>query len=242
MSRRSKDSHKQDELAETQCPEPQPYDGNDTVLQAYDPYEYWEDLKYLSDGGFQEGGQFKPSKMKRMLSPAALDDTRTKKRKAVAQDGPKQSKRQRMKQNQTYKARTSRDQEEVVVWLSASDRDILLADPILKEGSSVPIIITGHHPLEQAPSSSGILKMDDRHDSAVVAEGFDLDSISSVAGLLSSEHIDTLKAILSAQGLDPEALDVVLKDLIEGREPEFEEEQEIAGARAHSEHGRGGTG
>jgi len=79
--------------------------------------------------------------------------------------------------------------------------------------------------------------MDERHDSVIVADGFDLNNISSVAGLLSSEHIDTLKAILEAQGLDPEALEVVLKDLIEGRDPEFEEEREVGDSAADGRNG-----
>ena len=192
-------------------------------------------MKYLSDGGFQEEGQLKKTK-RRPVAKAATTSV-NKKRKATAQDSSKQRKRQRTRHDQSTQENITKNGEEVVVWLTASDQTALLAAPIFKEGSSVPVIITSSHAMQQTPSNLQTSKMDERHDSAIVAEGFDLNNISSVAGLLSSEHIDTLKAILEAQGLDPEALEVVLKDLIEGRDPEFAEEQEVGGGATHGRSG-----
>lgn len=204
-------------------------------MRDYDPYEYWEDLKYLSDGGFQEEGQLK--KRRKQPVTKTLSTATNKKRKSTAQDGSKQRKRQRTRRDQTKQENVKENGEDVVVWLTTRDQTALLAEPVLKEGSSVPVIITSNHAMQQAPSTLQTSKMDERHDSAIVADGFDLNNISSVAGLLSSEHIDTLKAILEAQGLDPEALDVVLKDLIEGRDPDFEEEQEVGGDATHGRNG-----
>lgn len=199
-------------------------------------------MKYLSDGGYGEEGQTVRKKRKKSNSlKPALKEPQNKKRKANTSASTNAKKRQRTTRGHAEKNLSSRkNHEDIVVWLSASDREVLLAAPIFKKGSSDTVVITGNHASKQ--SSFKTAKMDERHDSAVVADGFDLNNISSVAGLLSSEHIDTLKAILQAQGLDPEALDVVLKDLIEGREPEFEEEEEqVVGHEASSQHEKDGA-
>jgi len=206
-------------------------------LQEYDPYEYWEDLKYLSDGGFQEQGHFRKRKKQTVAKANAATPVAGKKRKSTTQSSLKQRKRQRTCHGQTEQEAITKKSEEVVVWLTSGDRNALLTDRIFKEGKSVPVIISSNHATKQAPFALQTSKMDNRHDSAIVADGFDLNSISSVTGLLSSEHIDTLKAILEAQGLDPEALEVVLKDLIEGREPEFEDEQQVEGSTTHGRNG-----
>lgn len=56
--------------------------------------------------------------------------------------------------------------------------------------------------------------------------GLELNNIQSIAQLLSDDHIEDLKNILKSRGLDPEAVEVVLKDLIAGNEPDFDDDDD----------------
>lgn len=71
--------------------------------------------------------------------------------------------------------------------------------------------------------------------------------LTAVARLLGEDSMNQLREALKAKGLDPDAIDVVMQDLLEGREPEFDdaeeddddgaEEGETAEEEAQTEHG-----
>ena len=62
----------------------------------------------------------------------------------------------------------------------------------------------------------------------VQGEGFDLGDVQSVAALLSGENLSQIQEMLKEQGMDPDAVQTVLSDLISGAKPEFEEDDEEA--------------
>ena len=59
-------------------------------------------------------------------------------------------------------------------------------------------------------------------------DGVDVTDLQAVAGALTEESMQALRAMLTAKGIPIEALDVVLKDILEGRETEgvLEDESE----------------
>lgn len=59
-----------------------------------------------------------------------------------------------------------------------------------------------------------------------VGEGFDLDDLQSVARILSQDNLTQLQEMLRGQGMGPAAIQAVLEDLLEGREPDFETQAE----------------
>ncbi len=114
------------------------------------------------------------------------------------------------------------------MWKSNNERDsITNAAPPAEELHYQPVallkdwkerfkIITG---LPRVPTS-------DTEIPTISGEGFDLGDLQSVAGLLSSDSIDALQEILREKGLDPEAVQIVLQDLIAGKEPTFDDDEE----------------
>jgi len=123
----------------------------------------------------------------------------------------------------------------VVVWLSAAEREATSV-PILKQGSHVSVVATTpsseHSKQEEAEIGAGKNTEGSKRnslssqDSAIASQPIDPSNIQALAGMLSPEQIESIKRMLQAQGLDPEALEVVLQDLIEGREPEFDEDDD----------------
>jgi len=123
----------------------------------------------------------------------------------------------------------------VVVWLSASQREATSV-PILKQGSHVSVVATtpslDQTKQEETEIGGGQKSEDSKRnslssqDSAIASQPIDPSNIQALAGMLSPEQIEYIKRMLQAQGLDPEALEVVLQDLIEGREPEFDEDED----------------
>lgn len=123
----------------------------------------------------------------------------------------------------------------VIVWLSSSEREATDV-PILQQASHVSVVATTHSPeqskqekteigvgkIPEAPKQNGLSSQ----DSAISSQPIDPGNIQALAGMLSPEQIASIKSMLQAQGLDPEALEVVLQDLIEGREPEFGEDED----------------
>ena len=116
------------------------------------------------------------------------------------------------------------------MWKSNNERDsITNAAPPAEELHYQPVallkdwkerfkIITG---LPRVPTS-------DTEIPTISGEGFDLGDLQSVAGLLSSDSIDALQEILREKGLDSEAVQIVLQDLIAGKEPTFDDEEEAS--------------
>lgn len=250
---------RQDELAEHQCPSPQPFEG---PYIEYDPYEYWEDLKYLSDGGYHDvdapgkkrktaavdGSKSKTTGKTASISKKAMVKQQSSRKRKATEAAPKTQKRQKTARG---KGRTPQgkaqevvhsEREPMIVWRSNEERNALLsAVPVLKDNTSASITIASTFQATSKATSHQTLKADVNTEDeavppsppspqddtpAVAGEGFDLNNLGAIAGLLTAEHLDTLKSILEAQGLSRDALDVVLWDLMEGRDPEYEEDEE----------------
>jgi len=187
-------------------------------------------VEYLSDGGYYDEAR---SKRRTRKPTTAADPLKalSKKRKANGDDASRQRKRQKVTQTKSGKG----SEVSVVVWLSASEREATNV-PILKQGSHVSVVATipGPGQSKQEDAEVGVGKTSEgskrnslsSQDSAIASQPIDPSNIQVLAGMLSSEQIESIKRMLQAQGLDPEALEVVLQDLIEGREPEFEEDED----------------
>jgi hypothetical protein len=231
----------QDELAEHQCPSPQPLEG---VVPEYDAYEYFQDVEYLSDGGYGDE-LIKHKKVKSQMGSSTAVDLKKRKRVATSNEEVTSRKRRKLiKQDadSTVKRQGDNGNDIAVIWLSKRERSALLGDTPLLPQQSAKAIVQGDPdsqftqerrnlvPQQQTMTASSSERQpspsSSRSDSAIAGDGFDLGDIASIAGLLSAEHIDSLKAILTAQGLNADALDVVLKDLLEGRDRAQEDEDE----------------
>ena len=151
----------------------------------------------------------------------------SKKRKANGETAHRQRKRQKVTQTKHGQG----SDVPVVIWLSSAEREA--ADvPTLQQASLVSVVATApsleqskqEHNEPGAGKSPGPSKRNSlsSQDSAISSQPIDPSNIQALAGMLSPEQIASIKSMLQAQGLDPEALEVVLQDLIEGREPEFE--------------------
>jgi hypothetical protein len=230
----------QDELAEHQCPSPQPLEG---IVPEYDAYEYFQDVEYLSDGGYGDE-LIKHKKVKSQMGSSTAVDLKKRKRVATSNEEVTSRKRRKLIEqdvDSTVKRQDGNGDDIAVIWLSKRERSALLGDiPLLPQQSAKAIVqgdpdsqLTQERgnlvPQQQTMSANSSERQpspSSRSDSAIAGDGFDLGDIASIAGLLSAEHIDSLKAILTAQGLNADALDVVLKDLLEGRDRAQEDEDE----------------
>lgn len=238
----------------------------------YDPYDYWEDLTYLSDGVYDN-----ETKEKRMKKKAKLELAGKKRKRGAEHVTPiaKQSKTGRAVKSQprsaTQHTLSPSNADSIVSWVPQEQRADLtfgdthppaMADPVslLKDWkdrefdeSTLPKLtvsssrnvkegnhgggdqtITDHEDDEDDEGS-----WEDEHDQdeeedegASTAEhpvgpggGLDLGNISSIAELL-AQHPDAIKDIAKANGLDLDAVELVLQDLIGGTQREFDDEEE----------------
>jgi len=60
----------------------------------------------------------------------------------------------------------------------------------------------------------------------IPSAGIDVADLTSIAGLLSGEGIEALQELLKSKGLDPEAVQLVLQDMMDGHERTFSDEEE----------------
>ena len=223
-----------DELAEHTCASPAWMDGTGALdTSDYDPFDYWQDLTYLSDGGFFDND--------------ATNEvfTRKRKRDAAVETSNGRSKRVRRgmeasEMRAVADGRNKRKREHspatVVVWRSEEERfnDHDCA-PIVREGQGKRIALMKDW-RERFKDEKGLLQgknIDQGKENippqardTISRDGFDLGDISSIAEMLSQENMESLEAILRDKGLDPDAVKMVVQDLVEGREPEFDADDE----------------
>ncbi|KAI9667115.1 MAG: hypothetical protein M1831_001292 [Alyxoria varia] len=225
-----------DELAESTCPEPYTFDYDDYF--DYDPFDYWEDLAYLSDARHDHDkngtGAATVAKAKRRRNPR---DAASNARKN------KQSERN----ESVTKPRYVRN---MVVWRSAEDGlGGIVKAPIHtpEQRAKAPRFALFKDWRTRFASSRGFdtkaMQLQSRSGAAdkktqvgekdaqapkVQGEGFDVNDMQSVAALLSGENLSQIQEMLKKQGMDPDAVQTVLGDLISGAEPEFEEDDEEA--------------
>ncbi|KAB8975994.1 hypothetical protein FH972_026873 [Carpinus fangiana] len=189
-----------DDLIEHACPSP-PYIFDSNVPGDYDPFDYFgADLEYLSDCYFDSTGR----------------NSLGSKRKRAASTKIASSKKKR-RHNPTV--------HEPVIWRSQLPPEM---DTISKDWSqSAPFaLLKDWHKLFHNAKPIAISSPIDIDHDQPATEGFDLNSLQSVAALLGGESLEDLKVALVAKGLDPEALQVVLSDLMSGQEPDFAEDDE----------------
>jgi len=88
---------------------------------------------------------------------------------------------------------------------------------------------------DQVPSGDDGRDDDDVDDHEVPKFSVDLTDLKAVASALTEESMEALRVMLTAKGIPIEALDVVLKDMLEGREIESasEDEQEQEQPQEH---------
>lgn len=189
-----------------------------------DMFDYWADLEYLSDGGYHDNKD---------------PDAKSKKRKVASGDSP-QATRKRRKTKST-------DERAPVLWMTRQERDAAAAPRSLGKAGKLKSIgllrdwetkTKGQRGLAEFPE--GDFQLQDKpqegdeweSDQEVEGEGFDLGNLQDIAGMLSGEHMEALQKMMEAKGLDPEAVQEVLKDMLEGRE------RDIVGDEAEDEEGQ----
>lgn len=79
---------------------------------------------------------------------------------------------------------------------------------------------------EQVPSCENEGDDDAVEDNEEPKDGVDVTDLKAVAGALTEESMEALRAMLTTKGIPIEALDVVLKDMLEGRNMEGSSEDE----------------
>jgi len=229
----------QDELAEHTCPSPV-YAGHEDAHDDYDPYDYFEDIAYLSDSHYDG----KPITARSAKSVTNVEIT-SKKRKMIASTSSLPKKRRKTGKTTTASTSATTPQEVWnVVWKAANERDedVSLSLSGKQKTLSSFALLPGWRDLEDptddqrlpvvgaTPSSSTSDHTNHEPLSDEETEppsgGVDIADLSSVAGLLSGDHMETLQELLKSKGLDPEAVQLVLQDLMSGHERSFESEEE----------------
>lgn len=238
----------QDELAEHTCPSPpiQTYIPDEDI----DPYEYFIDLDYLSDGYYDDRADINVRRRgKRKLQEHARrkqrDHIGTKKRKTTGSS------------NSRPRVVNSFSDLPNVFWVPRRkwSGDPSSYVPTVKK-VNLPVFAlfkdwkkrfegVGGFTVNTAPQGSdtykekhGKGKSRTSHDAGAVEETdlveqvdhgggtFDLGDLKDIASLLTEENMGQLQGMLEAKGIDSEALQMVLDDLQDGREREFSDEDE----------------
>lgn len=213
-------------------------------------YDYWQDLEYLSDGGYHDNGD---------------PDAHRKKRRLDTQDNSAQASTKRRKLSAKKPAKPSF---QPVLWMNLKDRNDATTPKTLNKlrklksvglmrdwetktrgQQGLATFPEGDFQLEDKEQEGEDQDEDDYED--IEGEGFDLGDLKSVAGLLSGENMEALQKMMEAKGMDPAVVQQVLKDMLEGREREFsnddeegeeegdgDEAQEQADETEYKEHGK----
>lgn len=79
-------------------------------------------------------------------------------------------------------------------------------------------------------------------DEAGDDSSLDPTDLRAVAGALSGEHLEALKTMLRARGIDEEAMDMVLRDMIEGTVREFDDDDDDGEEEEQGDAGGNGEG
>lgn len=229
----------QDELAEHTCPSPV-YAGHEDAHDDYDPYDYFEDIAYLSDSHYDG----KPITA-RPAKPVTNVEFMSKKRKMMAGTSSLPKKRRKSGRTTTVSTSAATPQEVWnVVWKAANERDedVGLSLSGKQKTLSSFALLPGWRDLEEPTDDQGLPVVGATASSSVSDQtqpeplseeeteppsgGVDIADLSSIAGLLSDDHMETLQELLKSKGLDPEAVQLVLQDLMSGHERSFESEEE----------------
>ena len=201
--RSTKPEVEQDELAEYTCPSPT---WQALEADSYDPYDYFEDLAYLSDSYYDRQGENHV-------------------------DGKKRKRTQIPEQTASGLKRKRRSG---VVWKADAE---LFGDvenaPLVRAGEKKPYALLKDW-RERFQTSPGFavgklaptLIERDQEQPLLKGEGFDPGDLRSVASMLSGDALENLKELLSARGLDSDAVQAVMEDLASGKEPEFSSDGE----------------
>jgi len=233
------DEESQDELAEHICPSPVQFGRDDQ--DEYDPYDYFEDLSYLSDS--YNDGTTNPRKA--TAQPQTLSTSGKRKRKELAKEQP--SKRRKTDKG-PITAAPGNEATSTVVWIAATKRDDdgntsvqvatagLSSVALLPDWKTIETTIMYNDTISigaiSSPQSAedkeqqAILEPEIEETSEVPSAGVDVADLSSIAELLSREGMEALHELLKSKGIDPEAVQLVLQDLISGHERTFSEEED----------------
>lgn len=185
----------QDDLLEHTCPSPT-YPGNHNETLEYDTYDYFNvDLEYLSDSYFDHS--FRSS-----------TGTRFK----------KQARNYRLSPKQGHTSEPS--VQGPVVWRSQISFRELPIIKALPKRKPFALLQDWRERFHKVKAVNVILPESTR---GLAEEEFNVDSLQSFAKLLVGDSLETLKADLVARGLDPDAIQVVLNDLLSGRDRDFAE-------------------
>lgn len=205
-----------------------------------DVYDYWQDLEYLSDGGYHDNGD---------------PDAPRKKRKLDIKDSSAQASTKRRRLSTKTPAKSF---VQPVLWMNLKERNAAAAPtPLnkLRKLKSVGLMRDWETKTRDqqglATFPEGDFQLEDKKQEGeerdeendyedVEGEGFDLGDLKSVAGLLSGENMEALQKMMEAKGMDPAVVQEVLKDMLEGREREFsdddgEGEEEAGGHEAQEQ-------
>lgn len=187
----------------------------------YDPYDYFEDLEYLSDSYYDDRVPQKPF----------TDTTATSSTKRKRQMSPS-------KRRSSYKKRCVETTQQpdpsppLVQWKPQKiDGPGVYDAPVVKPGSSKSVALLPDWK-DRFQHTPGLLQPNneegegDAEGDKHPPTGIDVNDFQSVAGLLTEENMGQLAAVLQAKGLDPEAMQTVLEDLLAGREPDFGSDDE----------------
>ncbi|KAI9726919.1 MAG: hypothetical protein M1828_000267 [Chrysothrix sp. TS-e1954] len=208
------------ELAEYTCPSPTFEALADDDL---DPYSYFSDIAYLSDSYYDCDAKQNDQRMKRKIKTSEAST-----RKA-------------------HKASRAHDVKSLahppVVWRSTStipDTIESASGGRHKPPQSFALLKDWRERFRYsdglAISKSGELSESGGQDETPIqGDQFNLKDLSSVAGMLSGDELAKLKTMLASQGLDPSALELVLNDMIAGKEPDFVGEAENADEESEEE-------
>lgn len=204
----------------------------------YDPYAYFEDLEYLSDAYFDSEEASTSGPKKRKKGAHADHGSATKRNKT----------RGTLVKTHTNTMDGLRDSK-FLIWRTQSYQDRELA-PVTPP-TTVPkpefallrdwkrLVTRGSAPFPGSDHRSSSTRAteagDDWQDkenpvqkrnstTSEADEGLDLSNLGVIANLLQGDQLEGLRRQLETRGLDSSALEEVLRDMVEGREPDFEED------------------
>lgn len=218
------------------------YLGRDEALEDYDPYDYFEDVAYLSDS-YNDGKLI----MRRALTTEKTEATSNKRKRngAPTEAGKPTPKRRRTRKGAT-KAEGRPETASTVVWKASAERDEEYGATLSVKAAHLRsfALLPGWKSLDgeyetNDISSLGALPSPPVSEDEDVKQKVELESgeeqsehvggrvdvadLSSIAGLLTSNGMSALQELLKSKGLDPEAVQLVLQDMMSGYERTFNE-------------------